>query len=229
MWLEIAKIAVPVAIAVLGFLAKYAHDLSLTRRKERLEYIERQLRDLYGPLFALANASEMAYHRAFREFYRPGGIPMWNPPDNDPSRVTTSEEVAAFHQWVRAVFMPNNRRMVTIIIDHTDLLVEDEMPECVLQLLAHVSAYEGIINEWDNKNELHHTPTIRYPGEILAYASHHYVSLKRQQSELQRIAKETNYGHSLGKIMPNKWLSYHQGHQFVMLRYYLLRLNPTQF
>lgn len=138
MWIEILKIAVPVAIAILSYAAKYLNDLRLVQRKERLEYIESQLRNLYGPLFALANAGKVAYYQGFRQLYRPG-MPMWDPPTNDPTKVTTQEEVRAYHQWMRAVFIPINKQMVKQIIDHTDLLVEQQMPQCILDLLAHVS------------------------------------------------------------------------------------------
>ena len=181
----IITLTVTITLALLGFFAKYLNDLRLTQRKERLEHVENQLRDLYGPLFAISKASEKAYE-SFRSFYR-HGIPYWDAPESDPSRVTTPEEVAAFHLWAKEVFMPLNRQLVQTIVNHSDLLEESEIPECLLELLAHVSAYEGLIKEWDANNFSHHTPLIRYPSvELPKYAFTHYLRLKKVQAELQR-------------------------------------------
>lgn len=166
-------------------MATYVNNLRLEQRKERLEHIERQLKDLYGPLFAFSTALEKAYE-AFRSFYRPG-IPYWNPPESDSSKVTTADEVTAFHLWVREVFMPLNRQLVQTVVDHSELLEEPEIPQCLLDLLAHVAAYEGIIREWELGNFSHRTPLIRYPNDNLPqYASKHYLRLKKLQAKLQR-------------------------------------------
>jgi len=180
-----ATLAVTIVVALLGYLAKYLNDLRLAQRKERLEHVEKQLRDLYGPLYALCTALEKAY-ASFRSFYRPG-IPYWDPPESQPSRVTTAEEVAAFHLWVKEVFMPLNRQLVRAVVDHSELLEEPEIPQCLLDLLAHVSAYEGIMKEWELDNYSHHTPLVRYPGkELVPYATRHYLRLKKLQASLQR-------------------------------------------
>jgi len=183
MWIEIAKLAVPVGIAVLGYLAKYLNDLRLAQRKDHLERIDRQLRELYGPLLSLASAAHMAYWEGFRKLHRPD-MPMWDPPQDDPTKLPTAEEVTAFHLWSRAVFMPLNRQMVDCVIQHADLLEEETMPDCLLSLLAHVAAYEGIIKEWDAGNERHHTPRIRFPDGIREYAARHFIELKREQVRL---------------------------------------------
>ena len=176
---------VTIFLAVFGYLAAYLNNLRLEQRKEQLDHIERQLRDVYGPLYAISTAGEKAYE-SFRSIYRPG-VPFWDAPESDLSRVTTAEEVAAFHLWVKEVFMPLNRKLVQAIVNHSELLEEPEIPQCLLNLLAHVSAHEGIIKEWEQGNHSHHTPQLRYPGkELPEYASMHYLRLKRLQASLQR-------------------------------------------
>jgi hypothetical protein len=180
----IVPLIVTIILALLGFLVKYLNDLKLTQRKERLQHVENQLRDFYGPLFAISQALSKGYE-SFRSFYRPG-LPYWDSPESDPKRVTTPEEVAAFHLWTKEVFMPLNRQLVQTIVNHSDLLEESEIPNCLLDLLAHVSAYEGIIKEWDLNNFSHHTPLIRYPStEFPQYVSTHYHRLKKLQAKLQ--------------------------------------------
>jgi hypothetical protein len=179
-----AKIGVPILLALATFVATYLNGLRLAQRKEQLDLVERQLRDLYGPLVALCTANEMAYHQAFRKLYRPE-IPMWDPPREDPARWPTQDEISAFHLWTKEVFMPLNREVFQRIVNHTDLLIEAEMPQCLLDLLAHITAYEGLIKEWEGGNMSHHTPVIRFPGDLKEYALGHYQRLKEQQARLQ--------------------------------------------
>jgi hypothetical protein len=114
------KIGVPILVAVATLAATYLNNLRLAQRKDQLELVDRQLRDLYGPLLALCTANSMAYHKAFRVLYRPGGIPMWDPPDGDPDNWPTKEEVAAFQLWTKEVFMPINREIFQRVVSQTD-------------------------------------------------------------------------------------------------------------
>jgi hypothetical protein len=43
-------------LALTGYVVKYLNDLRLAVRKDRLDRVNRQLSDLYGPLFALDRA-----------------------------------------------------------------------------------------------------------------------------------------------------------------------------
>jgi len=66
-WLggEAKTVAFAILSGVVGFLAKGAYDLWTARRKDRLERINDQLRMLYGPLYSLNQASNLAWG-AFR-------------------------------------------------------------------------------------------------------------------------------------------------------------------
>ncbi len=61
---------VTIAVAVVGLAGKYWNDLRIAERKDRLERTNCQLRDLYGPLFALQRAGAATWQK-FRERYRP--------------------------------------------------------------------------------------------------------------------------------------------------------------
>ena len=68
----IATLSVTILLALLGYLVTYGNNLRLAQRKDRLERVERQLRDLYGPLLSTAEASTRIWN-AFRGRYRPPG------------------------------------------------------------------------------------------------------------------------------------------------------------
>ena len=48
-------------------------------------------------------------------------------------------------QWMRAVLQPLNEKAKDIIVKHADLLQSSQMEPLLLQLVAHVSAYQVIL------------------------------------------------------------------------------------
>jgi len=131
-------LSVTVLLALLGYVATYLYNLRLSQRKDRLGRINRQLQDLYGPLYSLVRTSSITWD-GFRQKCRPGGA-FWDP-NNPPS----ADEAAEWRLWMTTVFMPLNLRMEKTIIEHTDLLDETNMPLCLLMLCAHVSSYKSVI------------------------------------------------------------------------------------
>jgi hypothetical protein len=61
-------VAFVILSGVVAFLAKSFYELYLARRKERLERVNQQLRLLYGPLFALVNASSITWGEFVRQY-----------------------------------------------------------------------------------------------------------------------------------------------------------------
>src|ERR1041384_4214617 len=98
-------VVVPILVAILGSLAAYLNSLRIASRKDRLDHVDRQLRKLYGPPFALNHVSNSAW-RAFRQKYRPGAESYWR---TDPG--PTAEEQEAWRLWMSTVFMPLLLRM----------------------------------------------------------------------------------------------------------------------
>src|SRR5947209_1888781 len=142
-WKTILTLLVTVSLALAGYIAKYLNDIKTAQRKDRLERVNRQLKEFYGPLYALSYASDKAWREAFRAQYRPHGS-FWSgaPPP------TPSEEVA-WRLWMTEVFMPLNVQMERLIIGNADLLDEPEIPECLLVVCAHVSAYKAVLARWE--------------------------------------------------------------------------------
>jgi hypothetical protein len=169
-------------VAVGGYLLTYRNSLRLSRRKDRLDRVTRQLSDLYGPLFATASASKATW-LTFREQVRPGGGAFWDRPGPPPS----TEERAAWRLWMTTVFMPLNRRMRDVIVDHADLLDEERIPDLLLEVCAHVAAYEAVLRQWEQSDYSEHTTRINFPAdELLRYASEGVRRLKAEQNRLLR-------------------------------------------
>lgn len=165
-------------LALLGYFATYFNNLRLAQRKERLDRINQQLQKLYGPLFSLVRVSTITWD-AFRENGTRRG-PYWDK-DNPP----TDEEATEWRLWMISVFMPLNERMQEIVIEHADLLDEPEMPNCLLMLSAHVSAYKSVLRKWKNGDYTQNTSVINFPREeLLVYTEQTFKRLKAEQSQL---------------------------------------------
>jgi hypothetical protein len=105
--------SVTVLLALSGYLVTYITSLRLTQRKDRLDRINRQLSEFYGPLLALQEAGTRT-----RDMIPPE---QKTTPDFSP----TKDALAEWRNWMTHTFMPLNRRRSEIVIRHADLLIED--------------------------------------------------------------------------------------------------------
>jgi hypothetical protein len=169
-------IGASVAVAFAGYIVTYGSGLRLARRKDQLDRINRQLSDLYGPLYALLQAS----NRIFAEFGSRHSTPRFS---------WTREEATEWRTWVTTVFMPLNRQMVHAIVTHADLLIEEVMPDCLHELCAHVAGYEPVLQRWAAENfdamePAEHLSILDFPQSIQRYVDTSFAALKRKQTEL---------------------------------------------
>ena len=168
-------VTVTALLALLGLLGKYLNDIRLAQRKDRLDRVTAQLRDLYGPLFALDQAAHMAW-KEFRQVYRPGGGFFGTDPEPN------AAELAAWRLWMTEVFMPLNLRMEQTIVANMHLVREGAMPESFGTLLAHIAAYKPTLKSWERGRFDEHTSTINYPArELREYISASYHALLAEQ------------------------------------------------
>ncbi|WP_030858327.1 hypothetical protein [Streptomyces sp. NRRL S-37] len=175
-----ATVIVTVGLAFIGYLATYLNGVRLTQRQARLTRVNQQLSDFYGPLFALMEANSRTYE-AFSEKYSraDGGGPFYR--DTPP----TEQELTEWRTWASTIFIPNIQAMRDVVVTKTDLLIEEEMPEALLQLCAHVSGYEITAARWAQGNYEEHLSLISFPGqELKEYIHDRFTRLKSEQARL---------------------------------------------
>jgi len=178
--IDIASLIITIVLAFIGYLVTYLNNLRLSQRTERLERINRQLGELYGPLFALTQSSDRAW-KAFREKHRPGQAYFG---EGEPP---SEEDLKVWRLWMSTVFMPINLRMYELVLSKSDLLIESQMPQCLLDMCAHVTAYQTVARKWENKDFSEHTSLIGYPSqELMIYTTQSFVTLKAEQERLIR-------------------------------------------
>jgi hypothetical protein len=171
--------SVTLLIALIGFGAKYLNDKKVAQRKGRLDRVNQQLRLLYGPLYATDQAARTVWIQ-FRNKYRREQKSFWGsaPPP-------TKEEAEAWRLWMTEVFMPLNLLLEKTIVENADLLIEERIPDCLLLLGAHVSAYKAVLKKWENQDYSEHTALVNYPWEdVAAYVEKSFTSLKQEQAKL---------------------------------------------
>jgi hypothetical protein len=176
-WNITAPLIISVALALTGYFYTYQKDLYFAKRKDQLERVDRQLKELYGPLYSLSTAGTRIWTR-FRQEYRSGsGFWSTNPPP-------TKHEAEVWRLWMKEVFMPLNLEMEALILNHSDLLVESEMPEVLLELSAHIAGYKPVLKSWDAGNYSEHLSLIDFPKGLDQYAEQNYRMLKAKQAKL---------------------------------------------
>jgi hypothetical protein len=177
-WTTGLTIAVSVLLAAAGYIATYVYNLKLAQRKDRLDRVNQQLSDFYGPLLALVSSTHSCWE-AFRKRYRPGR-PFWDP-DSPP----TDEEAAAWRLWMVEVFTPLNAAIADVITQNAELLDESEMPQELLDTCAHIKAYRPVIKRWEAGDFSHNTSVIGFPSrQVRKFASEGFTRLKAEQSDL---------------------------------------------
>jgi hypothetical protein len=177
----VVALSVTILLAVAGYVATYVNGLRLQERKDRLDRVNEQLRELYGPMFAISSATHMVWKQMRATLRRPeerfwGGTP---PP--------TDAEKATWRLWMAEVFMPANERLQEVIVTRADLLREDHVPDCLLQLCAHVGSYRTLVRRWEAGDLADHLAIVEFPRELVGYAERAYLELKAEQARLLRM------------------------------------------
>lgn len=172
---NISSLVLPVLLALFGYFFTYFYGKRQEQRKNRLERINRQLDELYGPLLAIVQTNQQAWdsflsnHNDNPDFYKEKENP-------------SPEDISEFHNWMGTVFMPNNEELHYIIVDNTSLLIENEMPQVLLELLAHIMEFRINFNARKETHSEVVESVSKYPGkDLLAYCIKSFRKLKTEQ------------------------------------------------
>lgn len=187
-----------VFVAILGAGAAYLNNKTLQRRNERLQRLNAQLSELYGPLVTIGSANRIAFLE-FERRYAPEEEKLFG-------KSTTDETHRLWRIWVDTVFMPNNRRILEIVQYNGHLLVEDEVPQVLLQFAAHTYGYEALLVRWREDDFGDYLSVVDFPREFYEYAQSRFLYLKAQQLRMLRNDQVLVLG-STGRD-PEKWGRY---------------------
>jgi hypothetical protein len=68
------------------------------------------------------------------------------------------------------VFMPLNEYREDLILRHSHLIREREMPSCLLQFAAHTAGYKAVLTKWKSGDFSELFSSVPFPNAIYEYA-----------------------------------------------------------
>jgi hypothetical protein len=161
-----------IVLAFVGYLATALSARMLARRKDKLELVNRRLNEFYGPLYVASQAGNIAYRSLLKKLGKTQSYPILD------------SEMKDWMLWMTTIFMPLNDVREKIIIEKAYLIVEEQMPHCLLDFVTHVVGYKAVLAKWEEGDYVERRSTIGWPPEFDIYVERSYAALKAQQTHL---------------------------------------------
>jgi hypothetical protein len=161
-----------VILALSGYVITSVSAHMLARRQDKLRLVNERLNEFYGPLYVASEAGNIAY-RALLD--RQG---------KDKSEPIRDSEMKEWMLWMTTIFMPLNNVREQIIIRKAHLIVEENMPQCLLDFVTHVVGYKAVLSKWAEGDYTERRSTIGWPPEFDVYVRESYAALKAEQMRL---------------------------------------------
>jgi hypothetical protein len=146
-WIALASIMAGFVSLTWQVWAKRGDD----KHAAQLDRLNRQLSDLYGPLYALYEEGErnwMLFVACFSRDSRPWAKRGFLPSAAGEFPPPSTDCMVEYRRRMEQLFMPTNTKMESLVIQHADLIVGTQMPEEFSDFLAHVAAAKLLMHRW---------------------------------------------------------------------------------
>lgn len=173
------SVIITVILALAGYLITYLNNLRLANRKEQLDLVNRRINEFYGPLFVSTQASLTAYKALLLKLGKDKVFDF-----DKPEEIPEEKDLAEWRIWLESVFMPLNEFSENLVRENAYLVREEKMPQCLLDLVTHVSAYRATLKKWETGDYSEYAPLIPFPSEVNTYIVKSYQELKAEQLSL---------------------------------------------
>ncbi|MDR3452657.1 MAG: hypothetical protein P4L96_07630 [Rhodoferax sp.] len=161
-----------IILALAGYFITTLSTRMLARRQDKLNLVNKRLNEFYGPLYVASEAGNIAYRSLLK---RQG---------KDKSDPIRDEEMKEWMLWMTTIFMPLNDIREKVIIENAHLIVEEQMPQCLLDFVTHVVGYKAVLAKWAEGDYSERRSTIGWPPEFDIYVKASYAALKAEQMQL---------------------------------------------
>jgi hypothetical protein len=161
-----------ILVAFTGYALTFLSAHMLARRRDKLELVNKRLNEFYGPLYVASQAGNIAYRS------------LLNKQGKTQSEPITDEDLKDWVLWMRTIFIPLNEIREKIIIEKAHLIVEEHMPQCLLDFVTHVVGYKAVLSKWAEGDYSERRSTIGWPPEFDVYVKNSYAALKAEQMRL---------------------------------------------
>src|ERR1035437_7666561 len=161
-----------VILAFVSYLATFMSARVLARRRDKLRLVNKRLNEFYGPLYVASQAGNIAYRSLLQKQGKTQSYPILD------------SEMKEWVLWMTTIFMPLNDIREKIIIEKNYLIVEEQMPHCLLDFVTHVVGYKAVLSKWAEGDYSERRSTIGWPPEFNGYIERSYKVLKAEQTRL---------------------------------------------
>ena len=165
-----------VIVAFIGYALTFVSAHMLAQRRDKLELVNKRLNEFYGPLYVASEAGNIAYRSLLTRLGKTQSYPVLD------------TELKEWTLWVTTIFMPLNDIREKIIIEKAYLIVEERMPQCLLDFVTHVVGYKAVLSKWAEGDYTERRSTIGWPPEFDVYVRNSYAKLKAEQTQLMHSA-----------------------------------------
>lgn len=161
-----------ILLAFVSYLVTFLSSRMMARRADMLKLVNMRLNEFYGPLYVASRAGNIAYRSLLERQGKAQSFPI------------RDEDLKEWILWMETIFMPLNDIREKIIIEKAYLIIEQEMPRCLLDFVTHVVGYKAVMARWAEGDYSERRSTIGWPPEFDGYIERSYHELKRQQMDL---------------------------------------------
>jgi hypothetical protein len=161
-----------VVLAFAGYLVTFLSTRMMARRADKLRLVNKRLNEFYGPLYVASQAGHIAYRSLLKKQGKTQSEPILD------------SEMKEWVLWMTTIFMPLNDVREKIIIEKAYLIVEEEMPRCLLEFVTHVVGYKAVLAKWADGDYSERRSTIGWPPDFDSYVERSYKALKAEQTSL---------------------------------------------
>ena len=161
-----------IVLAFLSYLVSFLSSRMMARRADMLKLVNMQLNEFYGPLYVASQAGNIAYRSLLAQQGKTQSYPVLD------------SELKEWALWMTTIFMPLNDVREKIIIEKAYLIIEEQMPHCLLDFVTHVVGYKAVMARLAEGDYSDRRSTIGWPPAFDEYVERSYKTLKAQQTAL---------------------------------------------
>lgn len=176
-----------VLVAFTGYAITFLSAHMLARRRDKLDLVNKRINEFYGPLYVASQAGNIAYRSLLKKQGKTQSEPI------------TDEELRDWVLWMRTIFIPLNEIREKIIIENAHLIIEEQMPQCLLDFVTHVVGYKAVLQKWADGDFTERRSTIGWPPEFDVYVTKSYAALKAEQMRLMHSPAQRLWARISGK------------------------------
>jgi hypothetical protein len=176
-----------IVLAFAGYLVTFLGNRMITVRADRLRLVDQRINQFYGPLYVATVAGNIAYNSLLQKQGKTHCHPI------------RDEDLKEWVLWMTTIFMPLNDIREKIIIENAHLIVEEQMPQCLLDFVTHVVGYKALLAKWAEGNYAERRSMIGWPPDFDAYVERSYQALKAEQTRLLHSTAWRAYRTVMGK------------------------------